>query len=48
MLRLDDLEAEIARLERQVAEARRGSGSGGLRTTPKEVTPEHTESPGAV
>jgi 50S ribosomal subunit-associated GTPase HflX len=48
MLRLDDLQAEIARLERQIAEARRGSGSSGVRTTPKEVTPDHTESPGAV
>jgi hypothetical protein len=32
MLRLDDLQAEIARLELQIAESRRGSGSGAPRT----------------
>jgi hypothetical protein len=32
MLRLDDLQAEIARLEAQIAESRRGSGSGSAQT----------------
>src|SRR5688572_30767090 len=48
MLRLDDLQAEIARLERQIGEARRGSGSSGSKSAPKEVTADHTEAPGAV
>jgi 50S ribosomal subunit-associated GTPase HflX len=48
MLRLDDLQAEIARLERQIAEARRGSASSGSRPAPKEVTPDHSGSAGAV
>jgi 50S ribosomal subunit-associated GTPase HflX len=48
LMRLDDLQAEIGRLEQQIAEARRGSGSSGSRPVPKEVTPDHSGSPGAV
>jgi 50S ribosomal subunit-associated GTPase HflX len=47
MLRLDDLHAEVTRLERQIAESRRGGGS---RSTPVagEVPAETTETRGAV
>jgi hypothetical protein len=38
MLRIDDLQSEIGRLERQISESRRGSGS----------TEERTATPGAV
>lgn len=38
MLRIDDLQADMARLERQIGESRRGSGS----------TVERTATPGAV
>jgi hypothetical protein len=38
MIRIDDLQADIARLERQIGESRRGSGSTG----------ERTATPGAV
>jgi hypothetical protein len=38
MLRIDDLQADIARLERQIGESRRGSGS----------ESERTATPGAV
>jgi hypothetical protein len=38
MLRIDDLQADMARLERQIRESRRGSGS----------TVERTATPGAV
>jgi hypothetical protein len=48
MLRLDDLQAEIARLELQVSEARRGSGSGAHRHTPANVGAERTETSGSV
>lgn len=47
MLRIDDLEAEITRLERQI-ESRRGSGSAGPRPTPATVgtdTPQSSETP---
>ena len=37
MLRLDDLQAEIARLERQISEARRGSGSTGTQPAPTQA-----------
>jgi outer membrane murein-binding lipoprotein Lpp len=33
MLRIDDLQADIARLERQIGESRGGSGTAGERTT---------------
>jgi outer membrane murein-binding lipoprotein Lpp len=48
MLRLDDLQAEIARLERQIAEARGGggaAGSTGSRTPPAEIRTEPTGTP---
>jgi len=48
MLRLDDLQADVARLEKQIAEARRGSGSGRSRSTVAEVPAETTKTPGAV
>jgi 50S ribosomal subunit-associated GTPase HflX len=48
MLRLDDLQADVARLEKQIAEARRGSGSSGSRPPRAEVPAETTETPGAV
>jgi hypothetical protein len=44
MLRLDDLKAEIARVEQQIAESRRGS-SGSPRTPPVTVGTE-PETPG--
>ncbi len=48
LLRLDDLQAEVARVEKQIAEARRGSGSTHLSRTAGEVPAETTETPGAV
>lgn len=48
MLRLDDLHADVARLEKQIAEARRGTGSTRSRSTAAEVRAETTETPGAV
>jgi 50S ribosomal subunit-associated GTPase HflX len=48
MLRLDDLQAEVARLEKQIAEARRGSGSTRPRPAAAEVPAETSETPGAV
>jgi 50S ribosomal subunit-associated GTPase HflX len=47
MLRLDDLQADVARLEKQIAEARRGSST---RSRPPvaEVPAETSETPGAV
>lgn len=48
MLRLDDLQAEVARLEKQIAEARRGSGSTRPRPAAVEVPAETSETPGAV
>ena len=47
MLRLDDLQADIARLEKQIAEARRG-GSTRSRSAVAEVPAETTETHGAV
>jgi 50S ribosomal subunit-associated GTPase HflX len=47
MLRLDDLQADVARLEKQIAEAKGGRGS--TRSgPPAEVPAETTETPGAV
>lgn len=48
MLRLDDLQADVARLEKQIAEARRGSGSTHSRPPAGEVPAETTETQGAV
>lgn len=42
MLRLDDLQAEIARLERQIADARRGPGSTTSKPAPAEVVPDRS------
>jgi hypothetical protein len=44
--RLDDLEAEIARLELQIAEPRRGGGSRGSHHTPATVAPDQDGTPG--
>ena len=48
MLRLDDLQADVSRLEKQIAEARRGSGSGRPRPPAAEVPAETSETTGAV
>jgi hypothetical protein len=45
MLRLDDLQADIARLEQQIAQSRR-SGGASSRHTPAPVSPERVETPG--
>jgi len=45
MLRIDDLEMEIARLERQISEGRRGSGSPGIRSTPATMGSDRPETP---
>ena len=47
MLRIDDLQADVARLEKQIAESRRGGGSNRSRPV-AEVPAETTETPGAV
>ncbi len=47
LLRLDDLQADIARLEKQIAEARRGSGTKNSTPAPAEVTADGSEYPGA-
>jgi hypothetical protein len=44
--RLDDLEAEIARLELQIAEPRRGGGSRGSPHTPVTVASDQDGTPG--
>jgi len=44
MLRLDDLQAEIARLEVQISESRRGSGPGSSRTPASVSEPAETTS----
>jgi hypothetical protein len=46
MLRLDDLQAEIARLELQIAESRGGSGSSQSSHTPVSVSSDRDESTG--
>lgn len=48
MLRLDDLQADVARLEKQIVEARRGSGSAHPKPAVAEVPAETAETPGAV
>jgi hypothetical protein len=47
MLRLDDLQADVARLEKQIAEARGGRSAARARP-PGEVPAETTQTPGAV
>jgi hypothetical protein len=46
MLRIDDLETEIARLERQISEGRRGGGFTSDRPTPATVASDRVETPG--
>jgi 50S ribosomal subunit-associated GTPase HflX len=46
MLRLDDLKAEIARVEQQIAESRRAAGSSSARRTPVNVGPDQGGAPG--
>ena len=48
LLRLDDFQADITRLEKQIAEARRGTADRGSTPTPAGVAAETTETPGAV
>ncbi len=48
MLRLDDLQVDVARLEKQIAEARRGSGSTRSKPASAEIPAEVRETPGAV
>ncbi|MEP7226947.1 MAG: hypothetical protein ABI785_06280 [Gemmatimonadales bacterium] len=48
MLRLDDLQADVSRLEKQIAESRRGSSSARPGAAVAEVTAEITETRGAV
>jgi hypothetical protein len=43
MLRLDDLQASIARLESQIAESRRGGAPSGSPSSPVSVETEQTE-----
>ena len=48
MLRLDDLQAEIARLELQIAESRGGSGSSQSGNTPVSVGSEQNDPTGTT
>jgi 50S ribosomal subunit-associated GTPase HflX len=48
LLRLDDLQADITRLEKQIAEARRGTGTKVTTPAPTEVVADTTDTPGAV
>ena len=48
MLRLDDLQADVTRLEKQIAEARRGSGSNRPQPPAAEVSAHTSETSGAV
>jgi hypothetical protein len=48
MLRLDDLQAEITRLERQVSHSHRGVTSAGNSPVSTESRPETTGTPGAM
>jgi hypothetical protein len=45
MLRLDDLQSEIARLEQQIAQSKRGSGSAAAHNEPATVSSEPAEPP---
>jgi 50S ribosomal subunit-associated GTPase HflX len=46
LLRLDDFQSDIARLEKQIAESRRGGGS--RVPVPADVAPEPTDTAGKV
>jgi hypothetical protein len=48
LLRLDDLQADIARLELQISESRRGGGSGTSRNTPVSVGTHQSETSGTT
>jgi hypothetical protein len=48
MSRIDDLEADIARLEQQISEGRRGSGSSSNRPAPATVAPDRPDTPETV
>ena len=48
MLRLDDLQAEITRLERQVSQSHRSGTSAGTSPVSTESRPETTGAPGAM
>ena len=48
MLRLDDLEAEISRLERQISQSRRGRPAGTERPVPSEPRRETSGTPGGA
>jgi hypothetical protein len=48
LLRLDDLQSDVTRLEKQIAEARRGSASKSSTPAPAGVAADGPETPGAV
>ena len=48
LLRMDDVQADIARLEKHIKEARRSSGARSTVPAPTGVTADTTETPGAV
>ncbi len=48
LLRLDDFQAEVARLEKQIAEARRGSAAKGSTPAPAGVAADTTDAPGTA
>ena len=48
MLRLDDLQADISRLERQISQARRGGPASADRPVPSEPKPETSGTPGGA
>jgi len=48
LMRLDDFQADVSRLEKQIVEARRGGGSAGTTPAPVGVVVDSTESTGAV
>ena len=48
LMRLDDFQADIARVEKQIAEARRGATAKDAGHSPVPAAPETTETPGAV
>lgn len=48
MLRLDDLQAEITRLERQISQSRRSGPAGSDSPVPAESRPETSGAPGGV
>lgn len=48
MLRLDDLQADVARLERQIADAKRGGGAWSTRQPVTTVGADRPETPGTM